>query len=119
MYFMSELEFRGKPLADVEVGDGEYTPSEIGSLIGLLGTSQIAPYVGIGWGNSPNGGIGFSADLGVALHGTPGARLRATGPIRDVPTFSSDLEAEIEDINDDVEPVKVYPILNLGISFGL
>ena len=119
VYFVTELEFEGKPLADVEVGDGEYTPSEIGSLIGSLGTSQIAPYLGIGWGNSPRGGIGFSADVGVALHGTPDARLRATGPIRDDPTFLSDLETDIEDINDDVEIVKVYPVLNLGISFGL
>ena len=118
VYFMTELEFRGEPLANVEIGEGDYTPLEIGLLIGSLDTADLAPYVGIGWGNSPNGGIGFSADLGVALHGTPAARLRATGPIRNAPTFQSDLEAEIEDINDDVEAVKVYPILNLGISFG-
>ena len=119
VYFVNELEFEGKALANVEVSDGEYAPTEIGSLIGSLGTSQIAPYVGIGWGNSPRGGIGFSADVGVALHGTSDVQLRATGPIRDDPTFLSDLETDIEDINDDIEVVKVYPVLNLGISFGL
>ena len=119
VYFVTQLEFEGTSLANVEVGDREYTPSEIGSLIGSLGTSQIAPYVGIGWGNSPNGGIGFSADVGVAMHGTPDVQARATGPIRDDPTFLSDLETDIEDIHDDIGVVKVYPILNLGISFGL
>jgi len=118
-YFVNELELRGTPLTDVEIGGQDYTPSQIGSLVGSLGTSQIAPYVGIGWGDATRGGIGFTADLGVAVHGTPDAALRATGPIGSNQTFQSNLEAELVDINDEIKSFKVYPVLNLGLSLGL
>lgn len=118
-YFVNELELSGTPLTDVDIGGQSYTPSQIGSLVGSLGTSQFAPYVGIGWGDATGVGIGFTADLGVAVHGTPDVALRATGPIGSNQTFQSNLEAELVDINDEVKSFKVYPVLNLGLSLGL
>lgn len=116
--FANELELKGTPTEDVDFGGQSYSPSEIGTLIGSLGTAQFGPYLGIGWGDATTGAWGFAADLGVVIHGTPDVELRATGPVGGQPSFQSDLEAELADINDEIESVKVYPILNLGLSFG-
>ena len=117
--FANELELEALLTEDVDIGGRDYSPIEIGTLIGSLGTARFAPYLGIGWGDSPSGGFSFSADLGVAFHGTPDVGLRATGPIGDDPDFLTRLEAEIEEVNDDIESFKVYPVLNLGFGFGL
>jgi hypothetical protein len=119
VYFTNELELEGTPNQPVEIGDDEYAPSELGTLIGNLGTARFAPYVGIGLGNATRLGTRFVLDLGVALHGTPDVQLRATGPIKDDPTFQADLEQELQDVTDDIKSFKVYPVLSLGVGFGI
>jgi len=118
-YFVNELELRGTPFTDVDIGGQSYPAAQIGSLIGSLGTAQVAPYAGIGWGDATGAGLGLTADIGVAIHGTPDVALRATGPIAGNSVFQADLESEIQDINDEIKAFKLYPILNLGLSFGL
>ncbi len=116
VYFKNTLELEASPLEDVDIGGVEYAPSEVGTLIGSLGTNRSAPYVGIGWGNSL-GTISFSLDLGVAFHGPPNVALRATGPIGNVSTFLSRLDREIEEVTEDFEWVKGYPVLTVGLGF--
>ena len=119
VYFARGLELEGTPATSLDIGGREYDPSEVGALVGSLGTARFAPYFGIGWGNSPSSGLSFSADLGVGFHGTPDVRLGATGPIGQDPQFLADLEAGVQEANKDIESVRIYPSLNLGLSFGL
>jgi len=70
-------------------------------------------------GDATGAGLGLTADIGVAIHGTPDVALRATGPISGNSVFQADLESELHNINDEIKAFKVYPILNLGLSFGL
>ena len=48
VYFTTGLELEGRPIMSVDIGSEEYTPSELGSLVGSLGTSPVAPYLGLG-----------------------------------------------------------------------
>lgn len=118
-YFTDDVKAKATPDRPVEIGDHEYDGSQIGTLIGDLGTRRFAPYVGIGVGNSTRLGTTFALDLGLAFHGTPDVHLRATGPIRDDPTFQADLDQELQEVNDDIERFKAYPVLTLGIGFGI
>ena len=43
--------------------------------------------------------------------------LTATGTARNDATFRADLEAERRSLQDDVDKVKIYPILKLGIGY--
>jgi hypothetical protein len=119
VYFAEDLEIEATPREDVSIGNQQYSPEEIGELIGNLGTDEVAPYFGIGWGDSTRRGVSFQLDLGVAFHGTPDVTLRATGPIGTNPTFQQELNEEIADINDEIEQVRAYPVLSIGVGVGL
>ena len=65
------------------IGDTEYTIGEIGILSGDITFENVAPYIGIGWGNAvaPTKKWGFTSDFGVAFTGAPDVGLSATGTL--------------------------------------
>jgi hypothetical protein len=113
-----ELELTGELSEPVEIGDETYDPADVGTLTGTVITKDASPYLGIGWGNVAMSRLGFFVDLGVALHGSPGVELTASGPIAGDPSFEDDLDREAQALEEDLEAFKVYPILSLGVSFG-
>lgn len=114
----SDIEVTGDLTADVEIGDETYSPSEIGTLSGVFDTRNVAPWFGLGLGKASGRGVGFTLDLGVALVGAPDVRLNATGPLSNEPAFQSNLRMEEQNIQDDADVVKLYPIISLGIVVG-
>ncbi len=103
----------------VEIGDTYYDPSEFGSIVGSSDFDDIAPYVGIGFGSplSSAGHWGFTADAGVAFIGSPNVNLRVTGPFADDATLLADLAEEEEEIEDDLDPLRLYPVLSLTLYY--
>lgn len=119
LYFGGSLGLEGAPTEDVEFGNNMYTKAQVGTIRGSLGTTSLAPYLGIGWGNASTSGFGFVLDVGIAYHGTPEFSLEATGPVSSDPQFRMDLDAEAESANEDIPGVaSMYPILKLGLSYG-
>jgi hypothetical protein len=119
MVSTSDFDLTAELSEPVEIGETTYTPAEIGNLTGRLATRDVSPYVGIGFGNAAASRIGFVFDLGVAFHGEPRVSATADGPVASLPGFQQDLDAEIAEIQEDVENIIVYPVLSLGISIGL
>ena len=118
-YFGGSLGVEGAPTDDVEFGNNVYTRAQVGTIRGSLGTSKIAPYFGLGWGNAVDTGLGFALDVGVAYHGPPEFSLEATGPVSSDPQFRMDLDAEAESANEDIPgAASMYPVLKLGLSYG-
>lgn len=118
VYFGRDLGIEGVPTEPVEFGDHEYTPAELGTIRGSLGTSSFAPYAGLGWGNAIGPGFGFALDLGVAFHGTPDFSYEATGSASSDPQLQGDLREEAETVNEDLPgAASLYPIINLGFGF--
>jgi hypothetical protein len=103
----------------VEIGDTLYDPSEFGSIVGESDFDDVAPYVGIGFGNplSSDGRWGFSADAGVAFIGSPNVSLRATGPFADNAGLLADLAEEEEEIEDDLDHLRLYPVLSFTLYY--
>lgn len=97
----------------VEVGDVEYTSSEVGTMIGEFTLEGTWPAVMLGWR-----GKGVNFGLGVAFIKDPVIDIRATGPIASDPFFQAELEQEIDDIQDDLK-IGVLPIFRFGYQFGI
>ncbi len=103
---------------DIDIGGGSYTPDEIGTLTGSVEFDDLAPYVGIGWGDTlgRNKRWGFYTDLGVAFGSSPDVRLSATGA-GSVPGLEDDLAREEDDIQDKLDFLKYYPVLSVGLFY--
>ena len=100
----------------VDLGGTAYS---LDSLAGTIVTPDIAPYVGIGFGNPAAQMFGFFVDLGVAYQGEPELDLEAYGNATTLPGFAADLEEERLDIEDNLKKYfKFYPVISVGISIG-
>lgn len=118
LFAQSDFEVVAQLTEAVEIGGAFYAPSDIGNLTGTFDTRTVSPYVGIGVGTAASDGVGFFADLGIAFHGRPLVTVVVDGPIALVPQFQQDLDQEVQAIQDDVDNVRVYPVLSLGIVIG-
>jgi hypothetical protein len=101
------------------INDEHYSTAAVGRLSGSMDFADLAPYVGIGWGNAigEGGRITVGLDLGLMYQGDPDVSLQASGPIRNNPRFRADLQAEEEEIEDDTFWLKYYPVIGLSIGY--
>jgi hypothetical protein len=103
------------------------------------GTSRVdfrtaAPLVMIGFGNPlPRSGrrFGFNVDVGVVFQGSPHTMLGLTGTACAAgpttgcvnaatdPVVQSNVQAEQMKINNDLDPLKYYPVLSVGVSWRI
>lgn len=111
------IDLTGLPTTDTEIGDTTYTPAEIGTLTGKVTFEQDVPYFGIGYGSAAKGPrrFRFLFDLGVLDQGSGDVSLSSsTGLVQE-----SDLEQEIQEIEEDIEDYKLWPVIALGFSFRI
>lgn len=118
MFSSADLEVTGVFTGTVDIGNTTYAGADVGSLTGTIANNDIAPYLGIGWGNIAGGRIGFMLDLGVAFQGQPVVTFTADGPISQTPGFQADLNQEVAAAEDDLNLFKYYPVVSIGLSFG-
>jgi len=88
---------------------------------------KVAPYLGIGWGHARHGqGFGFVADFGVSF-GSPKTELTVSqtllGKLDDLAkkdpriNAKAEIERQRQAMAKDVETVKVFPHLFVGLSY--
>ena len=105
-----------------DIGNGTFTPADVGSLRSTIYFEGVAPYLGVGFDFSIAGKVGLSLDLGVLWQGDPSVALTsdgtaATDPIIG-PIFLAELEAERLQLEAEFEDYKAYPVISLGINFN-
>ena len=118
MHNGNEARLRGTPTGNVEIGNGTFTPAEVGTLLGDISFKSGAPYVGIGWGNAAakKGHFGFSFEIGALLQGKPDVTLASTGgTLSSDPGFQTQLRQEEQNIENDAP--EIYPVVSLGFSY--
>lgn len=101
----------------VEINDRAYIVSDFS---GNISFNDIAPYLGIGYGNAVGEGRWhFALDLGVMFQGAPDVTIeaRSSNPIIQA-ILDRDLQAEAQELEDDTEMFDMYPVLSLGASFA-
>ncbi|MDX1454474.1 MAG: hypothetical protein R3217_03375 [Gammaproteobacteria bacterium] len=96
-----------------------YTGAEVGTLSAGFGLQEQGTYLGVGWASAPkSSGLGFSVDVGVVLQDGPQAQIVSTGGLLSSdPTFQSNVDAEIAELNQDLEEFDTYPVVSIGISY--
>ncbi len=111
-----EFEMDARPTNNERIGDNIYTPTEIGTLFGSIEIDQLAPYVGIGWGNplTHSRRWGFTCDFGVAFINPPDVSLSAT---RTTSGLEEDLAKERDEIEDDMDKFKFYPVIAINFFY--
>ncbi|QNN65574.1 hypothetical protein H9L12_03055 [Sphingomonas rhizophila] len=107
-----------KPTDDVEVGDETYTPEEVGTLSGTVKANKLAPTLTLGWGGGLSRGLKVGIEAGGMFQGSPTVKdLRATGLLASDPDFQASLRREEEEVEDDIDKFKIYPIVQLSIGY--
>jgi hypothetical protein len=102
----------------VEIGGNRYTPEEIGTLSSGADFKSFSPALTLGFGGNNRKGFVINADAGVLFQGAAKLRpLQSTGLLADNADLMDDLEAERLSLQDDVDKIKVYPILQIGVGY--
>jgi hypothetical protein len=118
-----EPTLRGSFTEAQDIGGQEYTPEQIGTLIGEIDSSSTAPYVLVGFGRHTSTGFGFFTDIGVAILEEPTLSIRQEGGSlsnAQRAEFNQRLEVERVRIQDDLgDWLRIYPIVQMGIRLGL
>lgn len=102
----------------VEIGDRVYTVSDTKGTVTF--ENEIAPYVGIGYGNAvrDDSRWHFALDIGVVFHGKPQVDLIATANDPFVQAFlDRDIERQIAESESDLKDFTMYPVFSVGISY--
>lgn len=114
----NKVRLRATPTADVEVGDETYSPSEIGTLSGTVKANDFAPTLTVGWGGGLTKGLKVGVEAGAMFHGSPRVRnLSANGSLASDPDFQASLRDESDEIEDDIDKYKIYPVVQLSIGY--
>jgi hypothetical protein len=60
----------------------------------------------------------MNLDFGVLLQGDPKVSVTADGLLATDPTFLANLETERSQLADEVDVLKAYPVVSLGVNFN-
>jgi len=112
------ISLQAVPLEDFDIGDGEYSAAEIGSVDGRVWGRETAPYLGLGW-QKRSGRVQPFLELGAALTGSPSISVTVSGPARNNPTFQADLDREIREAEEEISSIVAYPHLSFGLRVRL
>lgn len=108
-----------QPSGPVEIGGATFTPAQVGRIEGQAKMSDVQPFVGVGFDNTftGDGAWGFRALAGVAFSKSPEVTLRATGgTFSNDPVFLARLRQEEQDLQDDADDFKYYPVVQIGVT---
>lgn len=101
----------------VTLDDQDYYLSD---LSGQVTFNELAPYVGIGYGNAvgADGRWHFACDFGVMFQGEPKVEASATASDPALQSAVNDaLNREVAKIQDDASVFQFYPVISVGVSY--
>lgn len=113
-----EVTVEGEPDRNAILNGNVYTPEQMGRLRGRASYETVAPYLGIGWGNSvkPDALLTVSLDIGVMLQDYS-FRLSSNGTEAGNEPFESDLNSVRSETTDVLDWLKIYPVVSLGFAY--
>lgn len=119
-----KIDVTGKPTAGTYEIDGTtYTAAEVGNLSGTIKMGDsVAPYIGIGWGNTVDAEdrVTFLLDIGAVHTGSPKATLNvncgASVPTLRCNQLRNDVNDEKADLEEEAKDYEWYPVVSLGFA---
>lgn len=119
----NKFDAHGKPNAagNYTINGNTYSSDTVGTIDGKIDFRNVAPYLGIGFGNPvASKGWGFVSDIGVTFQGSPRSSLasnncQAGATICD--QFAADVATENVRLQDKVDDFKLYPVVRVGVRY--
>ena len=109
-----------EPGQTYQIGGQTYSSAQVGTLTGSADLEDTAPFVGLGWDTTfqGDGNFGFKFIAGAMFTGSPDVELTSTGgSLSNDPNFQQQLATEEQNLEDDVDKFKVYPVVQAGLTF--
>ncbi len=104
--------------ATFDIGGNTYTAADVGTLSSTTSFGSTSPYVGIGYDFELFGKVGLNLDLGLLWQGEPEVSLISDGLLANDPGFQNALEAERQQLEDDISDYKAWPVISLGFVYN-
>lgn len=116
----NEIRLVSRDMAAYPIGNNPvpYAPADVGTLTAVASFDGMSPYFGAGYDFDVMGRLGLSLDFGVLLQGQPEVTMSADGLLANDPAFLADLDDEIADVEDEMDHLKAYPVISLGVRFN-
>jgi hypothetical protein len=107
---------------DFDIGNGTFSPADVGTLRSVTSFSSTAPYLGVGYDFEILGKVGLNLDFGVLWQGEPSVTLEASG-LESAPQAVQDqlvpaLEIERTELEDEMSDFKAWPVVSLGFIYN-
>ncbi|HSG49564.1 MAG TPA: hypothetical protein VLA43_17215 [Longimicrobiales bacterium] len=118
MYRSDDLVTRATVRQSIEIGGTTF--DESGTVEARLDQNSMMPYAGVGFGKMSSG-FGIYLDLGIAYSGEADIVMTAYGDLANAPGIDAALQEEADQYLEDAPTTikKLYPILQVGVKFGL
>ncbi|MFQ5355704.1 MAG: hypothetical protein ACE5DY_04305, partial [Mariprofundaceae bacterium] len=109
-YNGNKLDMNAQQAGFVVIGGNAYLNPNITTTVDF---NQVAPYVGIGWGDAISSGspIGFNIELGALYQGTPNTSIVAPG------VAPADIAVEKQRLDDALNWFTWYPVIAVGVNW--
>lgn len=116
----NEITMTSVDTPNFNIGGQTFTSADVGELSSVTSFADTAPYVGIGYDFELFGKVGLNFDLGVLWQGEPDVTLNSTGALAQIndQAFLDALEAERQELLDDVQAYKAYPVVSLAFVYN-
>jgi len=116
----NEIRMVSLDMASYQIGDSPvpFTPAEVGRLETVTSFDSVSPYVGAGFDFNVINRLGLSLDFGVLWQGDPIVTLTSTGALASDQAFIDALEVERQQLEEEVEDMKAYPVISIGFNFN-
>jgi hypothetical protein len=108
------------PGQTIQIGNGTYTGAQIGTLDLKIQPMEVSPYLTIGGNFYFDKGhhVSIGTELGVMYGGNPDVTLSATGPINSAPGFQQNLSIYKQQIQNDANYAKFWPVIKLSLNYS-
>ena len=121
----TKLSFSGELIGNIQVDGQDLSGDDIdGDITGDISLGEsFQPYLGIGWGRraGDEGGLSFTAEIGVALL-DPSADLNAVVNTATGSLNQDQLDSRIDGVESDVEAeldqFEAWPVITLGLNYN-
>lgn len=98
------------------IGDGSYSPDDIGDLTATIDLGSTAPYVGLGWGyDLSDVGIGFALDVGILVQDSP--RVTISTEFSGAAELQADLDLEAAELAESLVDFQLFPVVMIGLTY--
>jgi hypothetical protein len=104
--------------SNVEIGDEEFTPAQVGALNGTAEFKKLTPTLTLGWGGKFANGFMMGLEAGVMFQGSAKLNMTSTGgTLSSDADFLAELESERAQAEEDISDYKLWPVLQLHFAY--